>query len=344
MLFLTNLAFQLKEKPPGVRDTDEILADGTAYIDLTDLSYQTKDTLQHDVSLTRQDAFFGDNSVPQPHLVEQMIASSSDGKVITANDLAKFRVERYRDSLNRNPELVFGMSQLNAAMVETALTLNVLGRNQSIPVDYVKSFFMEGRIPDGFVRLEKPATFNGLVALAAENLVKWEWFYWQVNPKVELSDDSEEISIKVTAAHGSRGLSQLSLDLIIYHTDVISKDAVVHESKAISLNSLSVQNFAAHFADPPTTVLNAVVKEPLAKEILAVSVVPHAGLLPFFKSWSIDSLEIVSKKSGMEWRFPVAITLEAEVSKHLFNERVISNAEGIPETILILKKNEEKKQ
>ncbi|KAJ3011222.1 UNVERIFIED_CONTAM: hypothetical protein HDU68_001779 [Siphonaria sp. JEL0065] len=139
--------------PTGVRHESELLANGTPYLNLDDLN--THNRIEHDVSLTRQDAHFGDNHTIDPTLVKQFLGSSSDGAVISAKDLVKYRLSRYNDSKKRNPELTFGALQEGMAWGEASLVLTVFGNGNYVPVSHVESFFLHERIPDSYKKPNK---------------------------------------------------------------------------------------------------------------------------------------------------------------------------------------------
>ncbi|KAJ3164883.1 hypothetical protein HK101_000341 [Irineochytrium annulatum] len=158
---LASPAFHIKSlfAPLGMLRPDEKLPNGTAIIDISDLSHH--DIIEHDASLTRLDNFFGDNHHPNEWLIDQLIAASTDGKVLTIADVAHYRVARYNDSKATNPEFKFGLGQEGFAWSEAALFIQVLGdADGNVPIKYIKPFFLEERLPieEGWTKPAKPVT------------------------------------------------------------------------------------------------------------------------------------------------------------------------------------------
>ncbi|CAG8501065.1 7698_t:CDS:2 [Paraglomus occultum] len=116
--------------------------------------------IEHDASLTRQDAFLGDNIHVDPSLVDSLLSHAVDGR-ITIDTLAKFRNLRYEDSKERDKEFCFGTKQYKTAFGESALLLSVLGQatNQEIDVETARTLLKEERLPDGWQKGSKPVTF-----------------------------------------------------------------------------------------------------------------------------------------------------------------------------------------
>ncbi|KAI8611166.1 hypothetical protein BC830DRAFT_1069046 [Chytriomyces sp. MP71] len=125
---------------------------GKFTVDLDDLAEHGHSSLEHDVSLTRHDHALGLGHAVVPELVEALISESRDGQFITADDIAAFRAQRWKEAERNNFNLDFGLPQQVTACVETSVALNVLGRNGKIPIDHVLSFLLEERIPDNYIR------------------------------------------------------------------------------------------------------------------------------------------------------------------------------------------------
>ena len=84
----------------------------------------------------------------QPDLVEQLLASASDGKVITTGDFARLRRQRIEQQRRDNDELVYGALQHQLACGEAALIQTLFGRRGGdVPVEYVEALFKEERLP-----------------------------------------------------------------------------------------------------------------------------------------------------------------------------------------------------
>ncbi|KAF4973781.1 hypothetical protein FZEAL_9228 [Fusarium zealandicum] len=129
----------------GMRRPGQLDAEGHKVLNLDQLGLPN--TVEHDVSLTRRDHQQGDNISPQKDLVEDLLASSKDGKTITAKDLAELRRRRIVRQRADNPGLNYEPAQHDLACAEIALVLNVIGDGQKIPCDYAKAFFKEERLP-----------------------------------------------------------------------------------------------------------------------------------------------------------------------------------------------------
>ncbi|CAM1511038.1 Fc.00g085510.m01.CDS01 [Cosmosporella sp. VM-42] len=103
--------------------------------------------VEHDISLTRRDHQQGDNLTLQPDLVKDLLACSSDGKTLTATDLAELRRRRVAKQKEVNPGLYYGPFQHQIACTEIALVLDVFGDGDKVRCDYARAFFEEERLP-----------------------------------------------------------------------------------------------------------------------------------------------------------------------------------------------------
>ncbi|CAF9907847.1 MAG: hypothetical protein HETSPECPRED_007919 [Heterodermia speciosa] len=129
----------------GVREPQQRDADGVACLNLDQLALHN--AIEHDVSLTRLDFAQGDNNSPQPQLIADLLAASSNGKTITIADFVALRKRRYEQQKEGNPKLEFQGLQVSLACSEVAMILKVFGDGKEVPVDYVKAFFQDGRLP-----------------------------------------------------------------------------------------------------------------------------------------------------------------------------------------------------
>lgn len=89
----------------GLRDVNEVDSEGVPCLNLDQLARHG--VIEHDVSLSRRDTAQGDNCSPQKDLIAGLIMSSSDGVVITNEDLARFRRQRLYQQKRENPDLLF---------------------------------------------------------------------------------------------------------------------------------------------------------------------------------------------------------------------------------------------
>ena len=131
--------------PFGMREKGQQDSDGLGCLNLDQLALHN--VVEHDVSMTRLDAAQGDNNTPQPDLIADLLASSSNGKTITIDDFVGLRKRRYEKQKQDNPQLDFQGMQVQIACTEVALVLKVFGNGKEVPVEYVRAFFQEGRIP-----------------------------------------------------------------------------------------------------------------------------------------------------------------------------------------------------
>ncbi|KIW68108.1 hypothetical protein PV04_04075 [Phialophora macrospora] len=130
----------------GMRRRGQVDAKGKKVLDLSQLAIPG--VVEHDVSLTRRDHQQDAGSVAlQPDLVQDLLASSTDGKVLTMEDLAAFRIRRIQRQLDDNPGLKYGAQEHGIGCTEIALVLDVFGNGKSIPCEYARAFFQEERLP-----------------------------------------------------------------------------------------------------------------------------------------------------------------------------------------------------
>lgn len=150
----------------GMRDPGQKDSHNVACLNLDQLALHN--VIEHDVSLSRLDFAQGDNNTPQPDLIADILACSKDGKVITLDDFVALRRRRYDKQKEDNPDLKYEGLQLQIACCETSLVLKVFGNGTEVPVEYVKAFFVDGRMPsqEGWSARSNWWTF-GLVELNA---------------------------------------------------------------------------------------------------------------------------------------------------------------------------------
>ena len=129
----------------GMRKPGQVDSDGHRVLNLDQLGLPN--TVEHDISLTRRDHQQGDNITLQKDLVEDLLASSKDGKVITVDDLVEFRKKRIARQRADNPDVHYGPFENDLACAEIALILNVIGTGDSVECSYAKAFLQEERLP-----------------------------------------------------------------------------------------------------------------------------------------------------------------------------------------------------
>lgn len=101
------------------------------------------DIVERDISLTRLDHTQSDNTMVQPQLVKDLLASSSDGRcTLTDENLAAFRLQRTQGQKSQNLTVQYGSRQHNVACLSISTILQILGDGKTVPCDYVRVFFL----------------------------------------------------------------------------------------------------------------------------------------------------------------------------------------------------------
>ncbi|KAF6225981.1 hypothetical protein HO173_012611 [Letharia columbiana] len=132
----------------ALRAKGQIDASGVPCLNLDELDRHG--AVEHDVSMSRRDFAQGDNHSKQDDLVDDMLASARDGKDLTVNDWATFRVRRIEQQRRDNPKLNFGSLQDTMGLAETAFLQTTFGdraRGWDVPVSYMAAVFGEERLP-----------------------------------------------------------------------------------------------------------------------------------------------------------------------------------------------------
>ena len=131
----------------GMRRKGQVDAMGEWCLDLDQLALPG--VVEHDISLTRYDHQQGNNLSKQPDLVQDLLASSSDGgKTLTARDLAALRRRRIERQRETNPGAKYGSIEHSVACAEIALVLGVFGDGKKVRADFAKAVFAEERLPE----------------------------------------------------------------------------------------------------------------------------------------------------------------------------------------------------
>lgn len=137
----------------GLREPGQTDSMGRRVLDLD--QFAAPGVLEHDVSLSRRDRLQPQGSIArQADLVEGLLESSADGKNITRADMAALKRRRIAVQQRENPGLVYGKKQHFLACGEMALIFSVFGNGSSAPLEYVRPFFEEERLPvqEGWTR------------------------------------------------------------------------------------------------------------------------------------------------------------------------------------------------
>lgn len=97
--------------------------------------------LEHDASLSRQDHYFGDDLAFNQGIFDQVLAYYKGVEVTNIQAASDARYARVKDSLARNPKVVYGVRQLVLSYGETALYMATMGDpvTGKAPISFVKS-------------------------------------------------------------------------------------------------------------------------------------------------------------------------------------------------------------
>jgi hypothetical protein len=115
--------------------------------DLDDLD-QHNFPIEHDGSLSRRDAYFGDDHTFNQDTFNQVLAYYEGMEETSIPVASKARYNRIETARSEDPEFIYGVRQLVLSTGETALYLSTMGDPTTgvAPVKYVKSLFGESAI------------------------------------------------------------------------------------------------------------------------------------------------------------------------------------------------------
>ena len=135
--------------------------------DLSD--FDVHNGIEHDASLSRADVSEGDGVSLQPGLVE-LLMSDSMTDVLSVESLARSRVRRERDSAVRGLPPLDGKGVF-IAYGEAALILETFasgsdGNGPTAGKEAVRTWLMEERLPDGYMKPSVPISLDATVALS----------------------------------------------------------------------------------------------------------------------------------------------------------------------------------
>lgn len=105
--------------------------------------------IEHDGSLSRRDAYFGDDHSFNQDVFNQVLAYYEGMEETSIPVASKARYNRIQTARSEDPEFVYGVRQLVLSTGETALYLSTMGDPVTgvAPVKYVKSLFEKERLP-----------------------------------------------------------------------------------------------------------------------------------------------------------------------------------------------------
>lgn len=142
-------------------------------LDLAQL--QKHNAIEHDVSYSRQDYdISGDAASVDPKLVFQFSQFANETGYIDLTQAGNARRLRELQSRRDNKNVDYGLYyQFVASGSECALLLNVLGRDMSISVDHLNTFFNEERFPDDWTPPKQTFSFFRLGRASFECYQAW---------------------------------------------------------------------------------------------------------------------------------------------------------------------------
>ncbi|EJD38504.1 heme-thiolate peroxidase [Auricularia subglabra TFB-10046 SS5] len=123
-------------------------------------------TFEGDASLTRSDAFLGDNHSFNETLFDQLVETSKQfgGGRYNLSAAGEFRFRRIQDSIARNPTFRFSNPRVSTAYAESVFPFayfidgRLVGDDvraaQGLDLGVMRGFFEDARMPPGFVRRE----------------------------------------------------------------------------------------------------------------------------------------------------------------------------------------------
>jgi len=122
--------------------------------------------IEHDGSLSRKDAYSGDNHTFAPE-VWATVASHFTQDKISIETAALARKNRLTDASNANPEIQLTPDAIRFSFIETSLYLYVLGEGTdgNARTEWVRTLFEHERLPfeEGFKRSDKLLTISGIL-------------------------------------------------------------------------------------------------------------------------------------------------------------------------------------
>ena len=102
---------------------------------------------EHDASLVHDDAAFGPSWITNQTLVTRLLGYSIDGKSLTIDNIARYRIDRENESAANNPSFTFTSSDTQNALLESAALIGTIGNGTAVSVDVARVFLSEERLP-----------------------------------------------------------------------------------------------------------------------------------------------------------------------------------------------------
>jgi len=106
--------------------------------------------VEHDVSMTRLDAYHGNQICINEERLQDLLNHSLDGQHYTSTDFANLHNRRYENSKNTNPEVVYGLKQALTSYGEMALLLRVFGDGDKVKLDDLRQVLGNEQLPSDY--------------------------------------------------------------------------------------------------------------------------------------------------------------------------------------------------
>ncbi|KAK4189130.1 putative aromatic peroxygenase [Podospora australis] len=127
--------------------------------------------IEHDGSLSRKDAFFGDNHTFSPETWAQVSAHFGDREIIPIEVAAEARKARLAKAAEENPDFKLPSDQEGFSYIETSLYLYVFGGLEgNAKTEWVRVLMEQDRLPleEGFRRSDKLLTISDILTMKAK--------------------------------------------------------------------------------------------------------------------------------------------------------------------------------
>lgn len=125
--------------------------------------------IEHDVSLTREDANLGDHIHYSNKRLKTMMSHSSDGKYLTLGELAEYFKYQKQQSLSTNEKCVFSTKHKIVSLGEQSLLFILLrDHTGSIPLKWLDCFITKEKMPFKYGFEWRPITTFGLIQVASK--------------------------------------------------------------------------------------------------------------------------------------------------------------------------------
>ncbi|KAL4888359.1 Chloroperoxidase [Aspergillus ambiguus] len=131
----------------GFREPGQLNEDGVPVLNLDQVG--RPHSMEHDVSLSREDRALGDCMPLDVPLYKNLLACPRKKKAFRIWDLGRYRKVRYNEQKRNNPQLKFGMQQHISSCLEVAAIQCVFGTGlrSGVPMEFVDAVFGEERLP-----------------------------------------------------------------------------------------------------------------------------------------------------------------------------------------------------